>query len=156
MMRCALLTGWEVCSTVSTYFKTHFIIKLCRMKSTKMVNSWEISIFRVNWGHSKASQHFLKNYNLEQKLYKLQPLVIGTFTSPEFHIVQLMSSFKRLLFCVRLCTCSLNFSSFSNCSLWFFSSCSISFWCFMASYRYSRDRNVTVQWLYCIKLRAWT
>lgn len=24
-------------------------------------------------------------------------------------------------------TCSLNFSSFSNCSLWFFSSCSISF-----------------------------
>lgn len=95
------------------------------------------------------------SYSLEQKLYKLQPLVIGTLLSPEFHKLYTWWCWcKRLLLFVCVCTCSLNFSSFSNCSLWFFSSCSISFWCFIASYRHIRDRNVTVEWLWCIKLSA--
>lgn len=46
-MRCAVPTGWEVCSTVSAEFKMPFNRKKCRMKSTKMVNSLEVSIFRV-------------------------------------------------------------------------------------------------------------
>lgn len=135
-MRCSLPTGWEVCSTVGTYFKMHFNWKLCRMKSTKMINSGEINIFRVNWGHSNASQHSLKKKKKEFRAEIIQTIASSYWNiriSRVSYTLQLMPSFKQLLFC--FCTCSLNFSSFSNCSLWFFSSCSISFWCFMASYR---------------------
>lgn len=110
----------------------------------------EVGIFRVNWGLSDGSQHFLKNY-IQFRAAILQTIAL----SPEFHkLYTWWCLFQRLLFFVCVCTCSLNFSSFSNCSLWFFSSCSISFWCFIASYRHIRDRNVTVEWLCGIQLSA--